>query len=113
MRLKNAVIVTIIMLVVSIYLSVYTLIVHNLAASHIYETSEDVYWTSGPPGSLFPWPKEPGMLEYLPQVDGVDLFVYLYLIKTWLLAGLSGLSWFLTSLYVYVAQSKGQLKLGN
>jgi hypothetical protein len=109
MRSRKAVIMTIILLGISIYLTVYTLKAHTLAASHIYETSEDVYWTSGPPGSLFPWPKEPGVLEYLSKVEGVDLIVYLYLIKTWLLVGLSGLSWLFTGLYVYVAHNKGYL----
>jgi hypothetical protein len=99
MRKRKTVIMTIVLLGISIYLTVYTLKVHTIAASHIYETSDRVFWTGGPPGSLFPWPREPGLLEYLPQVEGVDLYIYLYLVKTWLLVGLTFFSWLITGLY--------------
>jgi hypothetical protein len=98
---KKNIIIIIILLGISIYLTIYTFSVHALAASHIYETSEGVFWRSGPPGSFFPWPQEPGMLEYLAKVEGIDLSIYLYLIKTWILTGLTIISWLITGLYVY------------
>jgi hypothetical protein len=96
---------------VSTYLSLYAFKAYTAAALHIYEELETgkVFWTSGPAGSLFPWPTEPGMLEILVQVDGVDLFIYVYLIRSWLLTGFPVLSWFVTGLYVFVARRKGLL----
>jgi hypothetical protein len=109
LRSRKAVIMTIVLLGISIYLTLYTLKAHTVTASYIYETRDGVYWTSGPPSSLFLWPKEPGMLEYIPQVEGVDLSIYLYLIKTWLLVGLSSLLWLITGLYVYLEHNKAKL----
>jgi type IV secretory pathway TrbD component len=52
---------------------------------------------------LFPWPRGPGMAEVLSRINDVDLFIYTYLIKTWMLAGLSVLAWVITVLFVYKA----------
>lgn len=80
----------------------YTIAIHVIADKHIYEDTVTtiVYWTSGPSGSLFPWPKAPGMLEIITQVNEADLFIYQYLIKTWAFVGLSIVLWVITGLYV-------------
>jgi hypothetical protein len=43
------------------------------------------------------------MLEVLSRINDVDLFIYTYLIKTWIMAGLSALAWAITVLSVYKA----------
>jgi len=84
-------------------LTVYTLTIHIIAEGHLYEdpVSSLVYWTSGPSGSLFPWPRVPGMLEIITQVNAVDRLIYQSFIKTWALAGLSLVMWVITGLSVF------------
>lgn len=42
------------------------------------------YWTSGGPGSFFPWPKRPGMLTVMTAMnDKMDRFIY-FLIRYYL-----------------------------
>jgi hypothetical protein len=43
------------------------------------------------------------MLEVLSRINDVDLFIYTYLIKTWIMASLSALAWAITVLSVYKA----------
>jgi type IV secretory pathway TrbD component len=43
------------------------------------------------------------MAEVLSRINEVDLFIYTYLIKTWVMAGLSALAWVITVLFVYKA----------
>jgi len=47
------------------------------------------------------------MLEVLSGINDVDLFIYTYLIKTWILVGLSALAWALTALFVYKTTRQG------
>jgi hypothetical protein len=84
-------------------LTSYTIAIHAIADGHMHEDTVTtlVYWTGGPSGSLFPWPKAPGMLDIIIQVNEVDLFIYQYLIKTWALAGLSIVVWIITVLYIF------------
>jgi hypothetical protein len=99
---KRAVIGTIALIAISMYLAIYTFEAHTIAARYISSDSHNaVFWIDGPSGSLFPWPRGPGMLEVLSGINDVDLFIYTYLIKTWLLVGLSALAWALTALFVY------------
>jgi len=94
--------IAIILVFVSTYLALYTVMAHVIAARHIYEdTTGGIWWRTTSGGSLLPWPREPGMLEALSKVDEVDLFVYRYLIKSWILVGLSVLTWIGTGLYMY------------
>jgi len=100
---KRSVLIVIILAFVSTYLTVYTLEAHTVAARHIYEDPEGeaISWRTGPSGSLFPWPTEPGMLEVLSEIDGVDLFIYRYLIRNWVLIGLSILMCVATGLSIF------------
>ena len=77
--------------------------VHTIASRHIYEGPDGnaVAWRTGPSGSLFPWPRASGMLEILSRINEVDLFIYKYLIKPWVLVGLSILAWLGTGLFIF------------
>jgi hypothetical protein len=93
----------IILSALSAYLTAYTFETHNIVARHIIRWNGETWWRTSPSGSLFPWPKEPGMLEALSKVDDVDLFIYLYLIEPWVLVVLSILMWGLVGICVYRA----------
>ncbi len=94
---------TLSLLLIAVALTVYTITVHGLADRHLYEDPESavVYWTSGPSGSLFPWPTAPGLLEIITQANSVDAFIYQYLLKTQALTGLALLLWAMTGLDVF------------
>jgi hypothetical protein len=100
---RRTVLVTIILASVSIYLSIYTFEAYSIASRYLPSDSNGAVWINGPSGSLFPWPRGPGMAEVLSRINDVDLFIYTYLIKTWTLAGLSTLAWVITVLFVYKA----------
>jgi len=99
----KSVLILIVLGVISAYLTLYTVKAHSIAMRHIIEDAEGnaVSWRTGPSGSLFPWPKEPGMLQVLSKIDEVDLFIYRYLIKPWMLVGLSILIWIVTGLSIF------------
>ena len=99
---KKAISITTVLILISTYVTLYTVKAHNIAASHIYKDSEGkMWWRTTPCGSLFPWPKEPGMLQALSKVDVIDLVIYTYLIKTWVLVGASILMWIGTGLFLF------------
>jgi len=80
------------------YLTLYTANAYSIAP-HVLDADTPV-WRSAPSGSFFPWPKRPGMLEILSEMNGVDKFIYLYLIKSWALVGVTILLWIVMVLYV-------------
>jgi len=85
---------------------------HTIAGQHIYEEGNYIAWRSGPAGSFLPWPREPGPLEVLSSVNEVDTFIYRYLIKSWVLVGLSILAWISTGLFIFkLAKRKWDLKV--
>jgi len=89
--------------IISACLTLYTVKAHTIAMRHIIEDAEGkaVSWRTGPSGSLFPWPREPGMLQVLSKIDEVDLLIYRYLIKPWVLVGSSILIWIVTGLSAF------------
>ncbi|MBS7632972.1 hypothetical protein KEJ15_05045 [Candidatus Bathyarchaeota archaeon] len=93
----------IILSALSTYLTAYTFEAHSIAAGHIFRWNGETWWRTSPSGSLFPWPKKPGMLEALSKVNDVDLFIYSYLIESWILVVLTVLMWGLVSICVYKA----------
>ena len=93
------------------FLSLYTVRAHIVAGRHIIEYENNIYWTSGPSGSLFPWPREPGdqgstQTGLLVTASEADSFIYTYLIKTWGLIGVSILAWFGTGLFLLESMTR-------
>jgi hypothetical protein len=84
----------------SSFLMLYTIRAHTIAGRHIYEGSNYIAWRSGPAGSLFPCPRGSGGFGILVPVSEVDSFIYRYLIKSWVLVGLSILAWIGTGLFM-------------
>lgn len=106
MRLaKKTVLVLIAVLVlVSVCFTLYTLRAHTIAGRYIYEGADGgITWRTAPSGSLFPWPNESGMLQILSEMSDIDLFIYVYLIKSWTLVGVTILLWAVTCLCVFKA----------
>ena len=95
---KSAIPLTVLGLV-SIYLTLYTVAAYNVA-NYVYDTEVITVWRSGPSGSFFPWPREPGMLQILSGVNEVDLFIYICLIKSWILVLVTVLFWVNTFLCI-------------
>ncbi|MCJ7634567.1 hypothetical protein MUP77_19520 [Candidatus Bathyarchaeota archaeon] len=85
------------LVLVSAYLTSYTFASYIVSAS-LTEYGGEIWWSRGPSGSLFPWPREPGMLQILTKVNEVDLFIYL-LIESWILVSISILTWVVAALY--------------
>ena len=94
--MKKEKILPILLLVVSMYLTAYTVSAH-MVSSHIVEDSGKAYWSSSPEGSLFPWPRKSGGSEIgipmLIELNETDSFVYNYLIRTYLLLVVCILLW--------------------
>jgi len=98
---KKSVLILIVLCIISTYFTLYTVRAHTIVARYVYEDLEGkTWWRTTPSGSLFPWPKEPGMLQALSKMDEVDLFIYRSLIKPWVLVGLSISMWIVTGLFV-------------
>jgi len=94
--MKKEKILSILLLVVSIYLTAYTVSAH-MVSSHIVEDYGKAYWSSSPEGSLFPWPRKSGGNEIgipmLIELNETDSFIYNYLIRTYLLLVVCILLW--------------------
>jgi len=99
----------IVLIAVSTYLTAYTFTAHGVATMHIFEDAEAgvALWRSGPAGSLFPWPREPGMLQVLTEMSEVDTFIYVHFVKSWLLVGASLLLWFVSGLSIFLGHKGG------
>jgi len=94
--------VAIVIVFISTYLTLYTAMTYIMAMRHIYEDANGgIWWRTTPSGSLFPWPREPGMLQALSRVDELDLFIHRYLVRSWILIGLSIMTWVGAGLYLH------------
>ncbi len=84
----------------ALYLTMYTIAAY-MVARWIVEESGKVFWC-GTPGSLFPWPKEPGyMVDILSSANTLDTFIYKYLIKTNILILIVAATYLLTAHLAY------------
>jgi len=94
---KKSVSMLIILGLVSACLTLYTVSVYSVARYAI-----DGDWRYSPSGSFLPWPRGPGptRLPVLTKMNETDLFIYRYLIKSWVLVGVTIILWVVTSLYV-------------
>lgn len=86
--------------VISIIVTAYTIAAYSKATRYIYDSEGEVNWRYTPPGSFFPWPREPGMLATLSEINEIDLFIYRYLIKTWLIVIVTLSLWIATCTYI-------------
>jgi hypothetical protein len=96
---KKSVIFLVVLGSLSIYVTLYTATAHKVAR-YVYEEDGTFFWRSAPSGSFFPWPREPGILEMLTRLNEIDLFIYVYLIKSGVLLGVTILLWISLSLYI-------------
>lgn len=111
MRSHDAFVLVIALMFLSPFLSLYTVKAHIVVGRHIMEYRNNIYWTSGPDGSLFPWPREPGdqgvpRTGLIVKASEVDSFIYRYLIKTWGLIGVSILTWIGTGLVMLESMTR-------
>ncbi len=98
---KKWALIVIVLCIASAYLTLYTVKAHTITARHIIDNEEgETWWRTTPSGSLFPWPREPGVFQALSGISEVDLFIYRYLIKPWVLVGLSILMWIVAGLSI-------------
>jgi len=86
--------------IISIIVTAYTIGAHYIATRYVHDGGDEVAWRNSPPGSFFPWPKEPGMLQMLSEISEIDLFIYRYFIKTWLLVIVTLSLWIATCAYI-------------
>lgn len=98
---KKKILFVTILILASTFLTLYTVAAYNVSNSLI-EYNGEIWWRRGSSGSLFPWPRELGMLDILTKVNEADLFIYKYLIKSWILVGLSILIWIINALYLVI-----------
>ena len=97
---KLQIVTTLALILFSSYLTAYTVTVYKVASEHIIEFNGDLWWRTSPSGSLFPWPREPGMLQALSKVDEVDKFIYHHFIKSFSLLISSLTAWIVTGTLV-------------
>ena len=101
---RKWVLITVILAVVSGYLSLYTVAAHDVADRYIIEDeSGEPWWKTMSEGSLFPWPHESGMLEAITKAGETDAFVYSYLLKTGGLFIITLITWSACGLSAYRA----------
>ncbi|MEM3666849.1 MAG: hypothetical protein QW222_07205 [Candidatus Bathyarchaeia archaeon] len=85
--------------ILSITITVYTITAYSIA-HYVYEEGDNAYWRYTPPGTFLPWPKPPGILTALSKISEIDLFIYRYLLKTWLMIIITILFWAVTCIYI-------------
>jgi len=86
------------LVVLSTYVTLYTVEAHNVARRAL-RLDNTACWRTTPPGSFFPWPREPGPAEALSKMSHVDQFIFLYLIETKMLIVVFILLWILVAVY--------------
>lgn len=92
-------------------LTLYTVAAYNVAR-HVIEMDGTVYWRDSMGGSFFPWPTRPSGVSapvLMRMIDDVDLAVYIYLIKSWVLVGIMALLWL--GMFLYVLRLTNRLSI--
>ncbi len=101
---KKLVAIAAILAFVSSFLTVYTVNAQIVATLSVYQDSLGIlWWRTTPKGSLFPWPRESGILQKLSEFGEADSFIYTYLIRSWILAGTTIVMWICTAIYIFRA----------
>lgn len=96
---KRSVLVLIVLGLVSAGLTSYTVSAYAVAR-YAFEDESGLGWLYTSSGSFLPWPRAPGMAAAISRGNASDLFIYRYLIKSWVLVGVTVLLWTVTSLYL-------------
>lgn len=100
---KKLAILTTVLLILSIYITIYTFSAYSVASKCIVETDNGPAWKESPPGTLFPWPKESGnkiILPVLVELNSTDKTIYLYFVKSGVLLGLNIALWGVSLVFV-------------
>ena len=84
----------------STVVTLYAVSAYDVAHYAFDDGGTELTWRYTPSGSFLPWPKSPGMLTALSEGNGVDLFIYRYLIRSWILVALTVMLWIATILYL-------------
>ena len=106
MGLDKRSVLVIVLCIISIIFTLYTVKAHRVARA-IVEWQGELYWRDSGGGWFLPWPPRPGGVVapvILPIKEEVTLFIYRYLIKTRVLVGLSILIWAVTGLFIIKAR---------
>jgi len=100
---KKSVLMLIVLGLASAVLTLYTMSAFDIARYAFDAGGSELGWLYTPSGSFLPWPKGPGMAAALSRGNGVDLFIYRYLIKSWILVAITVLLWTATILYLFMS----------
>ena len=86
------------LVILATYVTLYALEAHQVAR-YALKLDNTACWRYTPPGSFFPWPKEPGPCAALSKMSSMDQFIFLYFVETRILIVVSILSWILVAVY--------------
>lgn len=85
----------------------YTISAHWVAANHVMGTGSDLYYpNAGGPTLLFPFPKSEVHLPVVTELSSVEVFIYQYLIRTYLLAAINVALWLFAGIQVFEKRLK-------
>lgn len=87
----------------SVVITLYAVSAYDVARYAFDAGGSELGWLYTPSGSFLPWSKGPGMATAISRGNGVDLFIYRYLIKSWILAAITVLLWLATILYFLIS----------
>lgn len=84
-------------------------LIYSLFTVRAYQVSQFARgstWNTGGPGTYLPWPREPGHLMIITDMNPVDAMINQIFIETGLLALISLLLWFIFLFNVYKIAKK-------
>ncbi len=96
-----------ILLLVSFLATFYTVAAYGVAR-RVYDSDGTPSWVDTGGGSFFPWPKgpDPGTGVFfivIPMTNNVDIFIYVYLIKSSMLVAVTVLLWAGFATYIFMS----------
>ena len=96
----------VLLLLVSFLATFYTVAAYGVAR-RVYDLDGTLCWVDSGGGSFFPWPQGPdpgtGIFPVvIPMTNNVDIFIYVYLIKSWVLVAVTVLLWAGFTTYIFM-----------